>query len=394
MASAASFSTAKPEDVGMSSQRLERIGAAFRAEIDKGVLPGTVIAVARKGRLVYYEAYGYADKAAGVAMPKDAIFSIASMTKPMTTAGALMLYEEGRLLLNDPVGKYLPQLDNMRVATATGTEPAKRKPTLQDLMRHTAGLTYGNRGESELFKLYSTVTPPGPLTSAEFLEKLSKMPLHFQPGTKWDYSLGLDVLGLVIEAANKQPLGRYLDERIFQPLGMGDTAFSIPAAKLNRFAKPLPNEPGTGRPQTAANPNPKFDCGGACAFSTAIDYLRFAEMLRNRGALDNTRLLGRKTVEYMTSDQLGPEVNIDRLREYPNINGYGFGLGVAVRRGAGVAGIMGTPGDFNWGGANGTYFWVDPKEELTVVLMAAAPGETRVHLRQMITALVLQAIAD
>jgi CubicO group peptidase (beta-lactamase class C family) len=395
-AGAASLPISKPEDAGMSRQRLERIGVALRSEVDHGMLPGAVVAVSRRGKLVYYESFGFVDKTAGTPMPKDAIFTIASMTKPLTTVGALMLYEEGRLLLNDPVGKYLPQLAAMRVATQYGTEPARRQPTLQDAMRHTAGLTYGNRGESELFKAYSALAP-GTQSGAEFLDKLSKLPLHYQPGTRWDYSHGLDVVGLVVEAVTGQRLGEYLNARLFQPLGMADTAFVVPAAKANRFARPLPNDPLTGRPQTLSHDPtapPQLDCGGGCAFSTAADYLRFAEMLRNKGTLDGAQILGRKTVEFMTADQLGPEVNIDRLRDYPNINGYGFGLSVAVRRGTGVPGIMGTPGDFHWGGANGTYFWVDPKEELSVVFMAAAPGEARVHFRQMITALVLQAIAD
>lgn len=403
-ASADPVPRARPEAVGMSSQRLERLGQALRREIDEGRLPGAVVAVARKGKLVYYEAFGFLDKAAGIAMPKDAIFNIASMTKPLTAVGALILYEEGRLLVNDPVGKYLPHLDGMPVAVlsngasgeeAIATEPARRKVTLQDLMRHTAGLTYGNRGTSALHKRYDTLSTSSQ-TGAEFLDRLSKLPLHYQPGTMWDYSLGLDVLGLVVEAVTKQALGQFLDERLLRPLGMVDTAFIVPAEKANRYAKPLPLDPLTGKPQTAADRTkpPKMDCGGGCAVSTAADYLRFAQMLLNRGALENTRILGRKTVESMTADQLGPEVDMRHLRNYPNINGYGFGLSVAVRRHDGVAGIMGSPGDYNWGGANGTYFWVDPKEELAVVFMAAAPGALRLHNRQLMTTLVLQAITD
>ena len=398
---------AKPEDVGMSSQRLERIGEGLRAEIARGLMPGAVVAIARKGKLVYHESFGFLEKATGSPMPKDAIFIIASMTKPLVAVGALLLYEEGRLLVNDPVGKYLPQLDKMPVAvmrtdasgkTVIETVPAKRKPTLQDMMRHTGGVTYGDRGVSELHKLYpqGSAEPAQDLTGPAFLEKLGKLPLYYQPGTVWDYSLGFDVVGLAVEAVTKQPLGQHLHERLFKPLGMADTSFVVAPENAKRFAKPLPIDPVTGKPQTTRDPTkaPKFDCGGGCAYSTAADYLRFAEMLRNRGALGNTRILGRKTVEYMTSDQLGPEVNIDQLRDYPNINGYGFGLSVAVRRGYGVAGLMGSPGDFHWGGANGTFFWVDPKEELAVVFMAAAPGEMRLHFRQVITALVLQAIVD
>jgi len=382
----------------MSSVRLGRIGTALKTEIDSGTIPGAVVAIVRKGRLVYFESFGYVDKTSGARMPKDAIFTIASMTKPLTVTGALMLYEEGRLLLNDPVGKYLPQLDNVVVATASGTEPARRKPTIQDLMRHTAGFTYGNRGSGPLYKNYpqSSGEAADTMTSEAFLSALGGLPLFYQPGTRWDYSFGMDLVGLTVEAVTKQKLGYYLRERLFAPLGMADTGFVIPSEKMSRFAKPLPADPQTGKPQSFRNPvNPnKFDCGGGCAYSTAMDYARFAEMLRNRGKFEDRQYLGRKTVEFMTSDQLGPEVNNEKLRDFPNMNGYGFGLSVAVRKGAGVPGIMGTPGDFNWGGANGTYFWVDPKEELTVVFMASAPGEVRVHMRQLITTLVLQAIAD
>ena len=391
---------AKPEAVGMSAPRLERIGQVLRADVESGRMPGAVVAIARKGKLVYYEAFGFLNKTAGTPMPKDAIFAIASMTKPMATVGALMLVEEGRLLLNDPVGEYLPQLGKMSVAvmrpgTAMGSEAARRQPTIQDLMRHTAGVTYGNRGTSELYKMY----PQGSIESAsltgpQFIEKLATLPLHYQPGTVWDYSLGLDVLGLAIEAVTKQPLSRFLNERLFAPLGMVDTGFVLTAEKARRLARDLPVDPKTGNQQVIRYRRRMFDCGGACAFSTATDYLRFAQMLLNRGTLEDTRILGRKTVEFMTADQLGPEVNTDRLRDYPNINGYGFGLSVAVRRGSGIAGVMGSPGDYHWGGGTGTFFWVDPKEELAVVFMAATPGATRLHYRQAITSLVLQAIVD
>ena len=396
--SAAQLPMAKPEAAGLSSARLGRIATAMKADIDHGLFPGAVVAIARKGKLVYYESFGYLDKASGAIMPKDAIFPVASMTKPMTATGALMLFEEGRILLNDPVGKYLPQVDNVAVATPSGTEPAVRKPTLQDLMRHTAGFTYGNRGTTPLYKNYpqSSGDVADNMPSDSFLKKIGGLALFYQPGTHWDYSFGMDLLGLTVEAVTGQKLSAYLQERLFAPLGMVDTGFIVPTTKLARAAKPLPADPQTGKPQAFRDASKpwQFDCGGGCAYSTAMDYLRFAEMLRNRGKSGDTQYLGRKTVEYMTSDQLGPEVNIDKLREFPNMNGYGFGLSVAVRRGDGVSGMIGTAGDFDWGGANGTYFWVDPKEELTVVFMAAAPGEMRVHFRQLITTLVLQAIVD
>lgn len=396
LAAGASLPIAKPEAVGISSARLARVGTALKTEIDGGLYPGAVVAILRRGKLVYYEAFGSVDKTSGKPMPKDAIFTIASMTKPLTATGALMLIEEGRLLLNDPVGKYLPQLDNVMVATPTGAEPVHRKPTIQDLMRHTAGFTYGNRGTSQLYRNYpqSSNEAADAMTSDAFLKTLGSLPLFYQPGTHWDYSFGMDLTGLTIEAVTKQKLGDYLRERLFTPLGMVDTGFIVPAEKAPRFARSLPVDPVTGKPQAFRNPvNPtKFDCGGGCIYSTAMDYARFAEMLRSKGKFEDKQYLGRKTVEYMTSDQLGPEVDTEKLREFPNMNGYGFGLSVAVRKGGGVSGIMGTAGDFDWGGANGTYFWVDPKEELVVVFMAAAPGDMRVHVRQMITTLVLQSV--
>jgi CubicO group peptidase (beta-lactamase class C family) len=396
LAAGASLPIAKPEAVGMSSARLARVGTSLKAEIDGGLYPGAVVAIVRRGKLVYYEAFGSVDKAAGKTMPKDAIFTIASMTKPLTATGALMLYEEGRVLLNDPVGKYLAQIANVVVATPTGVEPVHRKPTIQDLMRHTAGFTYGNRGASLLYKNYpqSSNEVADAMTSDAFLKTLGGLPLFYQPGTHWDYSFGMDLTGLTIEAVTKQKLSDYLRERLFTPLGMVDTGFIVPSEKASRFAKPLPVDPVTGKPQAFRNPvNPtKFDCGGGCIYSTAMDYARFAEMLRSKGKFEDKQYLGRKTVEYMTSDQLGPEVDTEKLRDFPNMNGYGFGLSVAVRKGGGVSGIMGTAGDFDWGGANGTYFWVDPKEELVVVFMAAAPGDMRVHVRQVITTLVLQSL--
>ena len=389
---------ARPEDVGLSSARLDRLAQVMRGDVERGRMPGAVIAITRKGKLAYYEAFGFLDKAAGTPMPKDAIFVLASMTKPMTAVGALMLAEQGELLLNDPVGNYLPALKDMKVATAGGTEPARRQPTLQDMMRHTAGVTYGNQGTTELHKRYPSGNVSATMSGAQFLETLGKLPLHYQPGTTWDYSFGLEVTGLAVEAVTKQRLGDFLRARLFAPLGMADTQFVVPAAKAARIAKPLPRDPDTGTPPSFREPiTPwQFDCGGGCASGTAMDYTRFALMLLNGGELGGTRILSRKTVEYMTADQLGPEVNVDRLNNFAveHIAGYGFGLGVAVRRQSGVAGVPGTPGEFLWSGAQGTMFWVDPKEEMTVVYLANTPGPIRRHYRELVKTLVLQAIVD
>ena len=390
---------AKPESVGLSSARLERLAQAIKQDVDHGRMPGAVVAIARKGKLAYYESFGFVDKPANAPMPKDAIFALASMTKPMVAVATLMLAEQGDLLLNDPVGNYLPELKDMKVATAKGIEPAHRQPTLQDMLRHTAGVSYGNRGDTPLHKLYemklkNAANQSGP----EFLQELGKLPLHYQPGTQWEYSHGLDVAGLAVEAVTKKRLGEFLQERLFGPLGMTDTAFVQPASKAARIAKPLPVDPDTGRPTTFRVPvTPwQYDCGGGCASGTALDYLRFGQMLLNKGTHEGTRLLSRKTVEYMTANQLSADVDASRLHEFPveHMDGFGFGLGVAVRTQPGVAGVPGTPGEFMWSGAQGTMFWVDPKEDMVVVFLANTPGPVRRHYRELVKTLVVQAIAD
>jgi CubicO group peptidase (beta-lactamase class C family) len=394
----------KPEDAGMSSVRLAEIGKTLKADIDSGQIPGAVVAVARRGKVVYFEAFGYRDKAASVPMTTDTIFAIASMTKPVTAVAALTLYEQGKLLIDDPVSKYLPKLADMKVAVldASGdkildTVPAARKITIQDLMRHTSGIIYGGRGSTAVHKLY----PSGSIaltktTGAEFIDKLGGLPLLHQPGAVWDYGFGLDVLGVVVESLTEQTLGQVFQERIFKPLGMVDTHFQIPADKVARYANVLPTDPVTGQPQTRTDlTSPmKLECGGGCLASTASDYLRFALMLKDKGKLGDARVLSRKTVEYMLANQLGPDVknligNADPVRA-----DYGFGLGLAVRTTPGIVRVSGSVGEFSWPGASGTNWWVDPQEDLTVVFMAHSPGPIRWHYRQVITALVNQAIAD
>jgi CubicO group peptidase (beta-lactamase class C family) len=395
----------KPEEVGLSSERLGRIGSVLKADIEAGRIPGAVIAIARRGKLVALDAYGWRDKAGGVAMTTDTIFNIASMTKPMTTIGALMLYEQGKILIDDPLSKYFPKFANMRVAAREAGEPtaealpANRQITIQDLMRHTSGLIYGGRGTSVVHKMY----PAGSGDAARdydgtaFLDKLASLPLLHQPATVWDYGFGLDVLGLTIESITKQTLGQYLQANLFSPLGMTDTGFSISAEKAARYAKPLPADPDTGKPQVRSpelTQPIKFECGGGCAASTASDYLRFAMMLMNRGSGGEARLLGPKTVDYMLSDQLGPNIRNLVGNADPTRAEYGFGLGLAVRTSPGVVRMMGSVGQFSWPGASGTDWWVDPIEQLAVVYLSAAPGPIRWHYRQKINALVYQAIID
>jgi len=397
---------ARPEEVGLSSERLARIGETLKADIETGRIPGAVIAIARHGRLVVFDAYGWRDKAAGIPMTTDTIFNIASMTKPMTTVGALMLYERGKMLIDEPLAKYFPKFSTMRVAArdAAGeptaeTVPANRPITIQDLMRHTSGLIYGGRGNTLVHKLY----PAGSSDAAReydgpaFTDKLATLPLLHQPATVWDYGFGLDVLGLTIETIAKQSLGQYLQANLFAPLGMTDTGFSISADKAARYARPLPNDPDTGKPQarTPELTQPlKFECCGGCAASTASDYLRFAMMLLSGGRSGEARLLGPRTVAYMLSDQLGSNIKNLVGNADPTRADYGFGLGLAVRTTPGVVRMMGSLGQFSWPGASGTDWWVDPREELAVVYMSAAPGPIRWHYRQKINALVYQAIIE
>ena len=411
LASSAAFAQdplprARPEEVGLSSERLARIGATLKADIAAGRIPGAVIAIARHGKLVMLDAYGWRDKSAGIAMTTDTIFNIASMTKPMTTVGALMLYEQGKLLIDDPLSRYFPKFSAMRVAArdANGeptadTVPAIRQITIQDLMRHTSGLIYGGRGNTLVHKMYPAGSGDAArdYDGAAFMDRLASLPLLYQPATVWDYGFGLDVLGLTIDKISGQPLGQYLQASLFAPLGMTDTGFSISADKAARYARPLPTDPDTGKPQMR-NPELtqplKFECGGGCAASTASDYLRFAMMLMNGGRSGESRLLGRKTVDYMLSDQLGTNIKNLVGNADPTRADYGFGLGLAVRTTPGVVRMMGSVGQFSWPGASGTDWWVDPKEELAVVYLSAAPGPIRWHYRQKINALVYQAIVD
>jgi CubicO group peptidase (beta-lactamase class C family) len=404
---AAPLPTTQPEKVGLSSERLAHLTALLKAEVDGGRLPGAVIAVARKGQLAYFETVGFRDAESKAPMPRDAIFSIASMTKPMVSVAIMMLHEEGKLFLFDPVGKYLPALANMRVAmiktdsagkSTIETVPALRQPTIQDLLRHTSGFVYGSGGITETHEMWpassslSSVTFTGP----EFITALSKAPLLHQPGTVWDYGVSVDVLGLIVEAITGKSLGVFMGERIWKPLGMVDTSFNIPDAKKARYALAFPDDPLTNQPQSvlhAIDKPLKFECGGGCAVSTAMDYLLFAQMLLNKGTLDGQRILSRKTLELMISDQLRPDVQA-RSTSPVLAEGYSFGLGFSVRTQAGVATLAGSVGEFGFGGGFGTSFWVDPQEDLAVVFMAATPSGLGGHFRALVKNLVLASIVD
>lgn len=404
--------SAKPEQVGLSSERLDRIGPALKAEIQKGKFPGAVVLVARKGRVAYFEAFGQRDKAAGAPMTKDAIFRIYSMTKPLASVAAVILMEDGRLVLTDPVSRFLPEFTKLQVSAPKvdptfgrvtyALVPAEREPTIQDLLRHTSGLAYGeitvNAPVKEAYAKAGVFQPTGlpfdarGLTPAEEVAGLAKAPLAHQPGTVWEYSLASDVLGRVVEAASGMRLADFLQKRLFEPLKMDDSGFWVPKEKMGRLAQTAPDNPVKVIDISAP---PKNDSGGAGGVSTTMDYARFSQMLLNGGKLDGARILSRSTVALMTSDHLAristPVTPGDLLLGTP---GYTFGLGFAVRQGPGVAGIPGSQGEFMWAGFAGTYFWVDPKEELIGVLMTQAPSPERAFYRRLIKQFVYQAIID
>lgn len=403
--------SAAPEQVGLSTERLNRVGDALKAEIAKGKLPGAVALVARKGRVAYFESFGLQDQAAATPMAKDAIFRIYSMTKPLVSVAAVMLMEDGRLVLTDPVSRHLPELSKLSVSVSKldttyakvsyQLVPAEREMTVQDLLRHTAGLAYGeltaNGAVKDAYVKAGAFVPTNPFdargsTPAEQVAGLSKAPLVHQPGTVWEYSFASDVLGRVVEAASGMRLGQFLQQRVFEPLKMTDAGFFVPAEKMRRLAQASPDNPIKLIDVSAL---PKNDSGGAGAVSTTMDYARFSQMLLNGGRLDGARVLSRTSVGLMTSDHLGkisaPLTPGELLLGTP---GYTFGLGFAVRQGPGVAGVPGSAGEFMWAGFAGTYFWVDPKEELLGVLMTQAPSPERAYYRRLFKQLVYQAITD
>jgi CubicO group peptidase (beta-lactamase class C family) len=409
---------AAAEQAGMSKQKLDRIREVLQREVDQGKLPGTVVMIARKGKLVYADAVGFQDKAESKPMALDSVFRIYSMTKPLVSVAAMMLVEDGKIQLTDPVSKFLPAFAGQQVSVARAdpefaritytTVPADRAMTVQDLLRHTSGLAYGEITVNQPVKdayAKAGVYLPGVrdfdarhVAPAEQAERVGKVPLVHQPGRVWEYSLASDILGRVVEAASGKRLGEFLDERLFQPLAMVDTGFSLSANKMVRLAQPFPTDPASGQPNRVIDVSvqPNNDSGGAGAVSTARDYLRFTQMLLNGGQLDGTRVLSRTTVALMTSDHLGTNISaaVTPGELLLGTVGYGFGLGFAVRLAPGVAGVPGSQGEYMWAGWAGTYFWVDPKEEITAVFMSQAPSPIRAYYRKLVKQLVYQAIVD
>jgi CubicO group peptidase (beta-lactamase class C family) len=392
-----------PESVGFCATRLARIRRALDRDVEAGVIPGAVMLVVRHTESVIADAFGFRDISTREPMRIDTLFRLASMTKPLVSAAALMLVEEGRLQLIDPVSMHLPELQSRRVAcgsTAVVSEPAAREMTIQDLLRHTSGLTYGEFGGSALHKEYARADLMNPYqTNADLVRKLAPLPLLHQPGTTFEYGLSTDVLGRVIEVVSGLCLDRFIDERISSPLGLASLTFTLTPLEVSRLAQPLDSDTDDAPPECPAEGSASrhWISGGGGLIGNALDYCRFARMLSNGGQLDGVRLLSPKTVQLMTSNALPPDV---RFGEYTDVlgplaptaaMGQGFGLGLTIRMTAGRSPVYGSPGDYSWAGRWGSYFWVDPVEDLICVLLMHAPAQ-RVRYRALTRTLVYQAL--
>lgn len=381
---------AQPADVGLCPERTQRLMDVLRREVATGRLPGAVAMIARRGQIGLFEAVGQQDPGTGTPMKTDSIFRIYSMTKPVVSVAVMMLVERGQLLLSDPVSRWLPEYANQQVATAQGLEPVRQAATVQDLLRHTAGLTYEFLGDSPVQRQYGAVKIASrERTNAEFSQTLAALPLQFQPGTVWAYSRATDVLGRLVEVVSGQSLGAFLQAEIFAPLGMVDTGFAVPPEQQHRIAEPFAHDPDGGVPMKVLEPRqvPAMEGGGGGLMSTAMDYARFLQCLRNRGELNGVRLLGPHTVDYMTADHLG-DMHADGTLLPP---GHGFGLGFAVRTHLGLSPVPGSVGLYYWGGIAGTTFFVDPALDMYAMLMIQAPNQ-RDYYRPLFRDLVYAAL--
>jgi len=388
----------RPKEIGLSAKRLARLSATFRQDVESNIIPGAVVLIARGGRVGYAEAFGWQDREAKTPMELDAIFRIASMTKPLTSVAAMILAEEGKLQIAAPVADYLPELAERTV----GLErvPAERTMTVQDLLRHTSGLTYAAFGDSPVQMIWRDAQPmTEDQTNAEMMAKLAPLPLMFEPGTTWEYSMSTDVLGRVVEVVSGQDLADFIDARISRPLGLRDTGFAATGERAARVAEPQIDPSSGARPPMRNVIDPgRWASGGGGAVSTAADYVRFCQMLLNGGELDGTRILAPKTVALMASDHLPPDCaygdtarpRFGALAPVPEM-GYGFGLGFAVRTAAGRCPLPGSVGEYFWSGVYGTAFWIDPVEQLVVVTMMLAP-ERRLYYRHLLRPLVYGAL--
>jgi CubicO group peptidase (beta-lactamase class C family) len=379
---------------GFSRDRLAVLTRIIQADIDAMRLPGAVMLLARDGKVAYEQALGLQDPANQIPMTIDSIFRIYSMTKPIVSVAAMMLVEEGKLLLSDPVSIYLPELKNMKVGIESiGKDgkpvlelvPAQQEMTVQDLLRHTSGLTYGSFGTSLVKTEYIKAGVESKhITNEQLLQRLTHLPLAYQPGTTWEYSRSTDVLGALIERISGSALDVFLDERIIKPLGMVDTGFWVQPAQHHRIAQAFATDPDSGNAMRLLDvtSRPSFLSGGGGMVSTVRDYARFAHMLLNQGELDGVRILSRKTLQLMTSDHLSHMPGATSGASYLPGPGYSFGLGFAVRTASGSAATAGTVGDYTWSGLAGTYFWIDPREKIMAIWMMQAP-EQRHHYRQL-----------
>lgn len=387
--------SAKPDSIGLSSQRLQRMRDAFQREIDKGTTPGVVSLVARRGQIGWLEAQGKQDPNSSAPMAANSIFRIFSMTKPLVSLGIMTLVEDGYLLLNDPLAKYIPEFADQKVAIERNGQIEYALPvrpiTIQDLLRHTSGISYEITGNGAVQRMYAKAkTFSRDITNEEHAKLIASMPLMCQPGTEWNYSRSTDILGRVIEVVSGKTLGAFLHERILAPLQMNETGFHTGQENAARIAQPFANDPWTGDKVVLFNPldTPKMESGGGGLVSTVMDYARFCQMLLNGGTLDGTRLIGRTTLTFMASNHLGPHVKVESHLLPP---GHGFGLGFAVRTDAGLAPYAGSIGQFFWSGVAGTFFWIDPKEDLFAIFLSQGPGQ-REYFRTLVRSLVYAAV--
>jgi CubicO group peptidase (beta-lactamase class C family) len=386
---------AKPDTIGLSSLRLQAMSDAFKREIDKGTIPGVTVLVARQGQVGWFEALGKQNPATSAPMAHDSIFRIFSMTKPIVSAGIMMLLEDGYFLLSDPVAKFIPEFANQKVGVISDGKlelvPPTRPMTIQDLLRHTSGIAYEHQGDSPVHRIYrDSRVRSRKISNAEHAALVASFPLLCQPGSEFNYSRSTDILGRIIEVASGKSLGAFLTERILSPLGMTETGFSTSEANASRLAEPFPTDPWSGEKVALFNmlEQPVMESGGGGLVSTTLDYARFCLMLRNGGTLDGVRIMGRKTLELMASDHLDAGVTINGTL-LPA--GHGFGLGFAVRTDQGLSPTAGSVGQFFWSGIAGTFFWIDPKEDLFAVFMSQGPGQ-REYVRELVRNLVYAAV--
>ena len=403
----------KPEEVGLSSSRLARIGDHMKRYIDAGKIAGTLTLVARRGQVAYLEPLGHLEIERRRPVTADAVWRIYSMTKPITSVGLMMLYEEGRFQLDDPVHRFIPSWQNLRVFVGGNyptfkTAPVERPMTIRDLLSHTSGLTYGFMERTNVDAAYRQLgvadqTRSG-YTLQDMVETLAELPLEFSPGTRWNYSVATDVVGHLIEVISGQRLDAYLRERILDPLSMRDTGFVLQDEQVARFAANYERQ-GDGSLKMIDNPEQSsyrkrsFFSGGGGLLSTAPDYFRFTSMMQNMGELDGIRLLGRKTVELMTMNHLPGGQDLTDLAQAGMFTetayaGVGFGLGFSVAQSPARAQILGSAGEFAWGGAASTAFWIDPAEDLIVIFMTQLMPSSSYPLRRELRVLTYASLVD